>query len=310
MATGSDRIACVAPGLRRLAYGLLAVAVVLLVVGAGTGAARSEDHSGGAGDRWAVSDPSWLLDAAVSVFAVAGVAVSLVLAYAFWPGGWRRRRDPDVLEPVYEPPFAPWWARAAAAASPLVLVGGLVWALVASRSSGGSVPPYPSVAAPGSSPSPAQSPGTPAPVIHWWAVTAVVALVVGLGAVVLVALRRRRRVSVEWTLADRRDVVIGAVDDSLEALEAEPDGRRAVIEAYSRMEGWLARAGVPRAAWEAPFEYVDRVLIELGASAAIVATLTDLFERAKFGLHPVSATMKRSAIDVLIELRAALGGTA
>jgi Domain of unknown function (DUF4129) len=309
VATGSDRIGRVAPGFRRIAYGLVAVAVVLLVVGAGTGVARSEDHDGGVGDRWAVSDPGWLLNAAVSLFTVAGVAVALVLVYAFWPGGWRRRRAPDVPEPVYEPPFAPWWARAAAVASPLALVGGVVWALVASRSSDGSAPAYPPVAAPGSSPSPAQQPGTPAPMIHWWVVAAVVAAVVGLAAVVLVALRRRRRVSVEVTLADRREVVIGAVDDSLDALEAEPDGRRAVIKAYSRMEGWLARAGVPRAAWEAPFEYVDRVLIELGAPAAIVATLTELFERAKFGPHPVSGAMKRRAIDVLMELRAALGGT-
>jgi Domain of unknown function (DUF4129) len=309
VATRSDRVAGTAPGLRRLAYGLLAVAVVLLVVGAGTGAARSDDRAVGGGDGWAVSDPSWLLDVAVSLFTVAGVAVALVLVYAFWPGGWWRRRAPDLPERVHEPPFARWWVRVAAVASPLALVGGLALALVASRSSGGSGPAYPP-AAPGSSPSPAQSPGTSAPAIHWWVVIAAVGVVVGLAAVVLVALRRRRPVSVDGTLAGRRDVVIGALDDSLDALEAEPDGRRAVIEAYSRMEGWLAGAGVPRAAWEAPFEYVDRVLIELGASAAIVATLTELFEWAKFGPHPVSGNMKRRAIDVLMELRAGLAGTA
>jgi hypothetical protein len=310
VATGSDSLTGAAPGLRRIAYGLVAVIVVLLVVGAGTGAARSERHGRGAAGRWGISDPGWLLDAGASVLVVAAVAVAAVLVYAFWPGGRRRRREPDEPEIVHQPLPARWWEKAAAIALPLALVGGLVWALIATRSSGGPAAPSPPAAP--SLPSGSQAPraDTSAPVIHWWVVAAVVAVVVAMAALLLVLQRRQRRVPADRTQADRRAEVIGALDDSLDALEAEPDSRRAVIAAYARMEGWLARAGVPRAAWEAPFEYLDRVLVELGAPAAIAATLTELFERAKFAPHPVAAAMKRRAIDVLVELRAELGRAA
>jgi len=305
VATGSDSLMGAAPGLRRIAYALVAVVVVLLVVGAGTGAARSERHGRGAAGRWGISDPGWLLDAGASVLVVAAVALVAVLVYAFWPGG-RRRPEPDEPEIVHQPPPARWWEKAAIGL-PLALVGGLVWALIATRSSGAPVAPSLPVAPSGSR---APRAGTSAPEIHWWVVAAVVAAVVAMAALLLVLQRRRRRVPVDRTQADRREEVIGAVDDSLDALEAEPDSRRAVIAAYARMEGRLARAGVPRAAWEAPFEYLDRVLVELGAPAAIAATLTELFERAKFAPHPVAGAMKRRAIDVLVELRAELGRAA
>ena len=167
-------------------------------------------------------------------------------------------------------------------------------------------PVAPSVPATGQAP----SAGTSAALVDWWVVAAIVGAVVTAAAVVLVVQSRRRRVPGGWAGADRRAEVIEAVDDSLDALEAEPDSRRAVIAAYVRMEAWLARAGVARAAWEAPFEYLDRVLLELGASAAIASTLTELFERAKFAPHPVGEAMKHRAIEVLVALRAELGRAA
>src|ERR1019366_2617353 len=43
---------------------------------------------------------------------------------------------------------------------------------------------------------------------------------------------------------------VGAIDESVEALLAEPDPRRAVIAAYLRMEALLGRLGVARRPWE------------------------------------------------------------
>jgi hypothetical protein len=93
------------------------------------------------------------------------------------------------------------------------------------------------------------------------------------------------------------------LDDSLEDLRAEPDPRRAVIAAYARMERALAWFGLPRRAFEAPLEYLSRVLVELRASAESVRRLTSLFERAKFSTHEIGPTLKEDAIDALVTVR-------
>ena len=83
----------------------------------------------------------------------------------------------------------------------------------------------------------------------------------------------------------------------------EADARKAVIAAYARMEGVLARHGVPRLASETPLEYLSRVLSDLTARHEPVARLTDLFEVAKFSRRAVGPDMKRDAIDALQEIR-------
>jgi hypothetical protein len=94
-----------------------------------------------------------------------------------------------------------------------------------------------------------------------------------------------------------------AVDQSLDELVSEPDSRRAVIAAYARMERLLQNASLRREQWETPFEYLDRVLVELGATAEAAGTLTELFEWAKFAPHPVTVAMKQEALDALMALR-------
>jgi hypothetical protein len=79
--------------------------------------------------------------------------------------------------------------------------------------------------------------------------------------------------------------------------------RRAIIAAYARMETALAVAGLPRAVAEAPFEYLERTLLELEASAQAARRLTDLFERAKFSQHDPDEAMRDEAIDALIAVR-------
>ena len=122
-----------------------------------------------------------------------------------------------------------------------------------------------------------------------------------------VYLRRRGGLLLRPSLPEDTDALGTVIDDSLDALRAEPDPRRAVVAAYARMERALAGIGMARNRAETPFEYLDRVLVELGAGTAQVSVLTDLFERAKFGQHEVTPAMKEAAIDALEELRASCG---
>jgi hypothetical protein len=94
-----------------------------------------------------------------------------------------------------------------------------------------------------------------------------------------------------------------ALERTLDDLRAEQDPRRAVIAAYAQMEGALARAGLPRRPSEAPREYFNRVLSDLGVGADSVERLTGLFERARFSPHAIDAAMKDEAIAALEHLR-------
>ena len=97
-----------------------------------------------------------------------------------------------------------------------------------------------------------------------------------------------------------------ALEETLAELEAEPDARRAIIVAYARMESALERSGVPRHEWEAPLEYLARVLLELDVRPEPVRTLTELFERAKFSNHPLGTSLKDRAIAALTDVRSDL----
>jgi len=94
-----------------------------------------------------------------------------------------------------------------------------------------------------------------------------------------------------------------AISDAIDDLEREPDARRAVIAAYARMEGVLARRGHGRKPAETPFEYLSRILLSLRVRAGAVRELTELFERAKFSTHEIDDTMKQRAISSLVSVR-------
>jgi Domain of unknown function (DUF4129) len=98
-------------------------------------------------------------------------------------------------------------------------------------------------------------------------------------------------------------VVSVVVDESLEDLLRESDARRAVIACYARMERTLARLELRREPFEAPLEYLERVLIRLRASARSTQRLTHLFEEAKFSHHVVDEHMRTDAIAALSTLR-------
>jgi Domain of unknown function (DUF4129) len=135
-----------------------------------------------------------------------------------------------------------------------------------------------------------------------WEVFVVVGglLLVGGG---IYAAHRRRQQRRFGEKADAASALSAALDDSLDDLRAERDARRAVIAAYARMEGTLGRHGLPRRPFEAPLEYLARVLHELRVRSGAVLALTELFERAKFSRHEIDAEMKDEAIGALIAVR-------
>ena len=114
--------------------------------------------------------------------------------------------------------------------------------------------------------------------------------------------KRRSAVAIDDASTVTADLV-AEMSDAIDDLEAEPDARRAVIAAYARMEGVLARHGLRRTPSETPLEYLRRILIGLTARPDAVKRLTSLFEQAKFSRREIDGEMKREAIGALREIR-------
>jgi uncharacterized protein DUF4129 len=136
--------------------------------------------------------------------------------------------------------------------------------------------------------------------LRWDEIAIVLVLVAGLGVYFYVNRTPRRGIR---PLLQSRRAVSQALDDSLDDLRNDPDIRRAIIAAYARMERALATVGMARAPAEAPFEYLERSLVELDAGADGARRLTELFERAKFSDHALGEPMREEAIDALVAVR-------
>ncbi len=144
--------------------------------------------------------------------------------------------------------------------------------------------------------------GTRSPRFQWRELVVVLSLLFVVMVATIVALRRPR--SDEETFSDTApEALAAALDESLDDLRTDPDLRRAIIAAYSRMERALAAAGIPRHPAEAPLEYVERALLTLDTSSAAVRKLTDLFEWARFSHHEPEPSMRDEAVDALVAVR-------
>jgi hypothetical protein len=142
------------------------------------------------------------------------------------------------------------------------------------------------------------------PPIDWVVVLAVFGVAfVGFAAAARMVVRSNKAVIRE---VEAREALAAILDDTLDDLRAEPDPRKAVIACYSRMERSLASYGLPRRPFEAPEEYLGRVLEELQSGSPSARRLTRLFERAKFSEHSIDASMKGEAIEAVSELRSEL----
>ena len=105
-------------------------------------------------------------------------------------------------------------------------------------------------------------------------------------------------------------ILARVVRETIDDLRGETDPRRAVIAAYARMEGILRKHGYGRRPAEAPYEYLQRVLVQLNVAPDAVRELTDLFEYAKFSQHTVGGEMRDRALTAFLSIRDELRGTA
>ena len=96
------------------------------------------------------------------------------------------------------------------------------------------------------------------------------------------------------------------LDAALEPLHEPTDPRAAVIEAYARMEQILASRELGRRIPEAPREYLTRVLRQQGMPEHSLASLTELFEEARFSAHPIPTSASARARSELETARAGL----
>ncbi|MET0937980.1 MAG: DUF4129 domain-containing protein [Gaiellaceae bacterium] len=274
---------------RRAAIAALVVPALVLVAFA----ARSyQPFSGEAEGRQASS--TTFLDGAFTVMFVIGGAYALVAIWV-WFHALRKRPQGRGNQPPY-------------ASLVVFLVIGFTAVIAGQdilRNEGppggpgaGADLPFPGRVVP-EQPVPQPEPGRD-PQIIWPLVIGLAVLIAAAIAVVIIIERRRDRRG-RRTLEQLEDLGT-AHDEAIDDLRRDPDPRRAVIAAYARMEQALTMYGFPRRPSEAPYEYLHRVARELEAEGP-VASLTELFEVAKFSEHSVDETMRGRAIDALTAVR-------
>ncbi len=136
----------------------------------------------------------------------------------------------------------------------------------------------------------------------WPVVITLVLAAAGAAAVALERSARRRALGMQEPAA-AEEALADVLDEALDDLRAETDPRRAVIEAYARMERALRAAGLPRTEAEAPEEYLARIVDGVDLSRRSAGRLTALFTWARFSGHDVRPEMKEEAIDTLEDVR-------
>jgi hypothetical protein len=157
----------------------------------------------------------------------------------------------------------------------------------------------------GKTPGNKQEPADYKPQFQWLLILVIGSLAVAfVGAAGILFLRRRR--GEPFPPRPMAVVLAEVLNETLDDLRREPDPRKAVIGAYARMERTLAARGVPRERFEAPVEYLARVLDLVQVSSHSIRRLSSLFERARFSPHEIDVRMKEDAIDALAGLRTEL----
>lgn len=285
--------------LSRLVRALLLAAAVLVLLGLVVVAAGGYRLSGSGSSQPSPYAVDTILTIVLAVYAVGAVAV---IAGTFW-AGLELRRDPG-----------PASARQRTVPRVLMTIAALaLLLLVAERFNGRHLPFHrahtataaQTVTAPsGVAPTPNRRAATHQARFRVAPFLAVLgAAAAAFGALYVAERRRKRRLPREPLVADE---LADVLDETLEDLRAEQDPRRAVIAAYARMERVLGAHGVPRRRFEAPHEYLGRVLTELTGGGRAARRLTTLFERARFSPHEVDASMKVEAVEAVEDLQSEL----
>lgn len=233
-----------------------------------------------------------LVDFSIYLLLALELLVGAVVVWALWP-------DHAYPGPALRP--RPWWQVLAQYALLAVFLGGGLLLVNRYRSLMERPPPIAGGAA-GLPPAalPGRLAGAP-PGFDWLALALVAALVVA-AALVLWRQERRRRAARRAAHELQRalaEVVAGALDD----LREDADARRAVIQAYARMERVLGAHAVPRRPHETPLELLARALVELDIREPAIRRLTELFEYARFSPHVVDEAMRADALESLAAIR-------
>lgn len=295
---------------RHIGGGWRAALVLALVLAAGLIGAGSASSSLTGGTpplpRSAIAIP---LETVALLAVVAWAAILALIVYGLWPQGRRRRRSEFELVPQRW--RAPWPVQVALLSLSVALVAGMIVALAMLRlhgiSGGGAASPSPSAPAPQATSSSGPAPQGAESV--WWLPFLMVGSLV-LAAVVLLGYLSRSAARSHAPRAQAAGVPRDIVEESLEVLRQEPDPRRAVIRAYAAMEVALGRRGFPRRPFEAPLEYLARVLGDLHIEPSHVSALTNLFELARFSQHEVGESQRAAAIEMLHAIREELAAAA
>lgn len=290
--------------LRLVAIGLVAaILIALIVLASRSSSLPSGAQPPNAGPVIAIIHTVEILGVAVELLTV----LLLIVAFAMM----RRRRPEDAEDEIYhEPQHVHWAVKLAVIALPLLMLGGLIYALLTMHPSGQAPQLAPLVGAP-----PAlESDGFVAQVsanigLAWWEILVAVALASLLFVAIVRAFRAPPPTAMIAAEPDRSGrPLAAAIATGLRDARLESDPRRAVIAAYASMEQALAAQGMPRRAVEAPLEYMERVFGAIDAGEAM-GTLTELFELARFSHHAISPAMRERAIAALVvierDLRAA-----
>jgi hypothetical protein len=136
-----------------------------------------------------------------------------------------------------------------------------------------------------------------------WVPWAALGIVLGGALVVVVGAKTHGRPGEPEALPSAMESAVAA---ALVDLDTVTDPRLAIIAAYRRMEQSLAAAGIPRAAAEAPREYLGRVAGAMEIDPKPLGTLTALFEAAKFSVREFDASGRQRAVTALHDLQAEL----
>ena len=129
----------------------------------------------------------------------------------------------------------------------------------------------------------------------------------GFGAAIVLCLA----LVVAWRLFGRRsaktdepaDAIVAGVEAGLEELRSIQDPREAVIRAYAAMERVFSTRGLGRRPYEAPTEYLLRLVPGSADRGDAASRLTRAYLIARFSLHAVPPSMKQQAIAALEAMR-------
>jgi Domain of unknown function (DUF4129) len=94
-----------------------------------------------------------------------------------------------------------------------------------------------------------------------------------------------------------------AVAAGLQELRTHTDPRQAIIACYARLEHLLTDYGVPAYEHLTPQEYMGTALHDLDLPTDAFTGLVGLFELARYSLHPLDDTARRTAMAYLEQLQ-------